>query len=178
LPITLLHHPIAYLIYRVNSWLILPGLIVGSMFPDLEIPFIILIFGNQGISRMIMHSLIGSITIGTFFATIFTIKIYPTIVYHLFHVDKEKIQSQCKLSFPLIFSVLVGNISHVLLDVTNHPYNPILWPFRPAVETPSRIYFALGNPLGSLWIQAIMGALLLVIIMFNRKNLFEKLLVG
>jgi membrane-bound metal-dependent hydrolase YbcI (DUF457 family) len=99
-------------------------------------------------------------------------------VSHLFHVDKKKVEEKCKLSFALVLSVLVGNLSHVLLDVTNHPYNPLFWPFSSANSTPSPIYFALGTPLGSLWMQIVMGFLLLMLIVFKRKNIFEDLLVG
>ena len=178
MPLTPLHYPVAYFIYKLDKRFSLPGLIVGCMFPDLEIPFIVLLFGTQGPNRMVLHSLLGSATIGTFLALIVTVRVYPPLVSRLFHVDKERIESECKLSFAVVFSVFVGNISHVLLDVTNHPYNPVFWPFRSAIATQSPIYFALGDPLGSLWIQIIMVALLLALIVVKRKNIFEELLVG
>jgi len=148
------------------------------MFPDLEIPVIVLLFGTQVPNRMILHSLLGSATLGTFLALIVTIRVYPPLVSRLFHVDKKRVESKCKLSFAVVFSVFVGNLSHVLLDVTNHPYNPVFWPFLPATATPSPIYFALGNPLGYLWMQIIMAVLLAALIVIKRKNLFEELLVG
>jgi len=178
LPLTPLHHPIAYFIYKLDKRLSLPGLVVGCMFPDLEIPFIVLLFGTQVPNRMILHSLLGSATLGTFLVVIVTVRVYPYLVSRLFHVDKERVKSKCKLSFAVVFSVLVGNLSHVLLDVTNHPYNPGFWPFLPTIATPSPIYFALGYPLGSLWMQIIMGALLVALIVIKRKNIFEELLVG
>jgi membrane-bound metal-dependent hydrolase YbcI (DUF457 family) len=178
LPLTPLHYPIAYLVYKLDKRLSLPGLVVGCMFPDLEIPTIMLLFGTQIPNRMILHSLLGSATLGTFLALIVTIRIYPSLVSRLFHVDKKKVERKCKLSFAVVFSVFVGNLSHVLLDVTNHPYNPVFWPFLPATATPSPIYFALGNPLGSLWMQIIMGVLLVALIVIKRRNLFEELLVG
>ncbi len=147
------------------------------MFPDLEIPFIVLLLGNQGPNRMVLHSILGSVTIGTFLALIVTVWVYPILVSRLFHVDKKKLESKCKLSIAVVFSVLVGNLSHVLLDVTNHPYNPVFWPFISPIDTPSPIYFALGTPLGYLWIQVIMAAVLAVLIVIKRKNLFEELLV-
>jgi membrane-bound metal-dependent hydrolase YbcI (DUF457 family) len=153
-------------------------LVVGCMFPDLEIPIIMLLFGTQVPNRMILHSLLGSATIGTFLAVIVTIRVYPPLISRLFHVDKKKVESKCKLSFAVVFSVFVGNISHVLLDVTNHPYNPVFWPFLPATATSSPIYFALGNPLGSLWMQIIMAVLLAALIVIKRRKLFEELLVG
>ena len=151
---------------------------MGCMFPDLEIPFIFLFFGTNVPNRMLLHSLLGSATIGTLFAVLVTVRVYPYIVSRLFHVNKERVKNKCKLSFAVVFSVFVGNISHVLLDVTNHPYNPAFWPFRSAFATQSPIYFALGDPLGSLWMQTIMGVLLLALIVVKRKNLFEALLVG
>ncbi len=127
---------------------------------------------------MILHSLMGSATLGTFLALIVTIRVYPFMVNNIFHVDNKKVKTKCNFSFASVFSVFVGNISHVLLDVTNHPYNPVFWPFRSAIATSSPIYFALGNPLGSYWMQIIMGVLLVALIVIKRKNLFEELLVG
>lgn len=148
------------------------------MFPDLENPFIMLLYGTQIPNRMVLHSILGSVTIGTFFAVIVTVWVYPVLVSRLFHVDKKRFENKCELSFAMVFSVLIGNLSHVLLDLTNHPYNPLFWPFIPTTATPSPIYFALGNPLGSLWIQAFMGAVLVLLIVVKRRNLFEDLLVG
>ncbi len=178
MPLTPLHHPIAYFIYKLDKRFSLPGLVVGCMFPDLEIPVMALLFGTQIPNRLILHSLLGSATIGTLLALIVTIRVYPPMVSRLFHVDKKKVESKCKISFAVVFSVFVGNLSHVLLDVTNHPYNPVFWPFLPATATPSPIYFALGNPLGYLWMQIIMAVLLAALIVIKRKNLFEELLVG
>jgi len=151
---------------------------VGCMFPDLEIPFMALLFGSQVPNRMILHSLLGATTIGTFLAVIFTVRVYPTLVSRLFHIEKEKVESKCKLSFALFFSVFVGIISHVLLDVTNHPYNPVFWPFLSATATPSPLYFALGPRMGSWLTPIIMAVILAALIVVKRKNLFEELLVG
>lgn len=101
----------------------LPGLIVGSLVPDLEIPFILLIFGVNGTNRLVLHSILGSATLGTMLGTIITIKFYPFLVSNFFGVDKEKVESECKLSSALAISVIIGTISHALLDFTNHLYN-------------------------------------------------------
>ena len=178
LPVTPLHHPIAYFIHKIDKRFSLPGLIVGSMFPDLENPFIMLFLGTEVPNRLVLHSLFGAATIGTFLAVIFTVKIYPYLVTRLFHVNKQRVENKCKLSLGLVVSVLVGILSHVLLDFTNHPYNPLFWPFSSPTFTESSIYFALGNPLGAVYMQAVMGVLLVVLLIVNRKNLFEKLLVG
>jgi len=148
------------------------------MIPDVEIPFILLIFGTDGPNRLVLHSLLGSTTIGTILAVIITAKFYPLLVSYFSRVNKEKVESKCKFSFALVFSVFVGTISHVLLDFTNHHYNPILWPFLEAEITVSPVYVVLGEQFGYLWMQVIMGIILLVIIFVERKNLAESLLVG
>jgi membrane-bound metal-dependent hydrolase YbcI (DUF457 family) len=148
------------------------------MFPDLEIPFMVLFFGTQGPNRMILHSLLGSATIGMLFAVIFTVRVYPYLTNRLFNVNKKEVESKCKLSPATVISVFVGLISHVLLDTSNHPYNPVFWPFLSATVTPSPIYFTFGNPFGYLWVQILMGVLLIGLIILKRKNLFRDLLVG
>jgi membrane-bound metal-dependent hydrolase YbcI (DUF457 family) len=151
---------------------------VGCMFPDLEIPFMILFFGIQGPNRMILHSLLGSATLGNLLAVPFTVLVYPYLMNRLFNVNKKKAESTSKLFLVAVFSVFVGLVSHLLLDILNHPYNPVFWPFLSATTTPSPVYFALGDPFGYLWIQIIMGSLLVGLIFSNRKNLIQNLLVG
>ena len=178
MPLTPLHYPIAYFIYKLDKRFSLPGLIVGCMFPDLEIPFMILFFGPQGPNRMILHSLLGSAILGLLLAVIFTVKIYPYLTNRLFNINKKEIENKCKFSLVTVISVFIGLVSHVLLDTLNHPYNPIFWPFLSATATPSPIYFALGNPFGYLWIQIIMTILLIGLIFLKRNNLLQDLLVG
>lgn len=178
MPLTPLHYPIAYFFHKLSGNFSLPGLIVGSMIPDLEIPFIVLIFGIDGPNRLVLHSLLGSATLGTILATIITTKFYPFLVCYFIRVDKRKVESKCKLSLALVLSVFLGAISHMLLDFTNHLYNPILWPFLEAEMTVSPIFELLGEQFAYLWIQVIMGILLLVIIYIERKNIAESILVG
>jgi hypothetical protein len=118
------------------------------MFPDLENPFMALLFGSQVSNQMVLHSLLGSATIGTFIAVIVTVRVYPPLVGRLFNVDREKVENKCKLSFLFVLSVFISIISHVLLDVTNHPYNGFILvvPFRQRNGQP--IYFAFGYLLG------------------------------
>lgn len=148
------------------------------MFPDLEIPLIWFLLGTNVPNRMVLHSSLGAATLGTVLAAIVTVRVYPYTVKHLFPVKKMRVKSKTKLSFWMVFSVFIGIISHVLLDFTNHPYNPIFWPFRSAIETQSPIYFALGTPIGSLYMQFIMGVFFASLIVIKRKNVFEELLIG
>jgi hypothetical protein len=176
LPVTPFHYPIAYFLHKIDKRLSLPGLVAGCMFPDLEIPLVILVFGGQ-VNRLVLHSLLGSALIGTFLAIAVATLVYPPFVSRLFGIEKKKVEHKCKLSFALAVSVFAGVISHVLLDVTNHPYSPVFWPFQAANATPSPLYFALGEPLGYLWMQVIMGVTSLIILI-NERGKLEALLVG
>lgn len=125
MPLTPFHYPVAYLVYRLDRRLNLPGLIVGSMFPDVEIPFILLVFGTRIPHRLVLHSLLGAATVGTLLSVLLTVLVYSALIGKIFPVNKAKLKEKCRPSLPLCFSCFLGNISHVLLDVVNHPYNPV-----------------------------------------------------
>jgi len=64
-PVTPFHLPAAYFIYKANRRLALPGLVVGSMFPDLEIPVMVLLFSESLPTDFVLHSLLGATLAGT-----------------------------------------------------------------------------------------------------------------
>jgi membrane-bound metal-dependent hydrolase YbcI (DUF457 family) len=171
LPITPLHYPIAYLIHKVDERLSLPGLIVGSMQPDIEIPLLYLITGDRLHSRLVLHSLFGAVVFGTLLSTMLIVFLYPWVVSFFFGYDKNEINRKCRFSPILVISCLIGNISHVLLDLSNHEYNPLLWPFLPAESCCNPICPLLGGYTNaSLIIHVIMLMLLLLIIMYEWKH--------
>lgn len=175
MPATPFHYPLAYLIYKLDRKLSLPALVVGSMFPDLEIPVIVLLFTNRIPSHLVLHSLLGAATIGTILSVIFTVLFYPFLISTLFGVERRRTKRKCRLSLPLVFSAFLGNMSHVLLDVTVHIDNAILWPF--INNTPSPVVSTLGIQSASLLIHIIMGIIFLVLLYSKRQNLVESLLV-
>ncbi len=178
MPVTPFHYPIAYLISKANFKLGLPGLIVGAMMPDIEIPVITLLSGIQPTNRLVLHSLIGAATIGTLLSVTATVLIYPKLTSAIFSISKSKVQEKCRFSGALTFSCLLGGLSHVLLDVTNHTYNPIFWPFVGMFETPSPIVPLLGGQLtASVLITALMIVLFVVMFIGKREHFWEKLLV-
>jgi membrane-bound metal-dependent hydrolase YbcI (DUF457 family) len=159
--------------------LILPSLIVGSMVPDLEVPFVYFWSGTWGQDRMVLHSLIGGLTLGTIITVILTTLVYPWLISSIFSINKERVKKKCSLSFMLIFSSLIGVLSHVLLDVTNHTYNPLFWPFLSLFQTPSPIVPLLGGQnMASLLVHGALLALFGALLIKNRGNLWERLLVG
>ena len=174
MPFTPLHYPVAYVLYKLHNKLNLPGLTIGSMFPDLEIPLLILLFGTD---RLVLHSFLGAVTIGTMLSVTFTITIYPILISYVFGIDEEKIKAKTRLSLSLIVSCLLGNLSHVVLDFLNHLYNPLFWPLSHATLSP--ICLALGGlETSSLIVSLILLVLFVTLLISQRKNLWEKLLVG
>jgi membrane-bound metal-dependent hydrolase YbcI (DUF457 family) len=178
LPVTPFHYPVAYILYKLGGKLSLPALIVGSMLPDLEIPFIVLLFGTSVPNHLLLHSLTGALTVGTALAIAITVFIYPRLMSAIFPADKLKVKEKCHLSISLIFSCALGCLSHVLLDVTNHAYNPLFWPFLASNETPSSIVPFLGGvETASLLIHAVMIVLFIGLFVNKRENFWEHLLV-
>ena len=164
----------------------LPGLIVGSFIPDIEVPILFLFFSEGIDSHFILHSLIGALTIGTLISTLATVLLYPIIASLLFQLDKVKVKEACKLTPVLVFSCMLGNVFHILLDLPMHPYSLILWPFVDpnniigvlvlvfAVDGDIKLGFLIANILTSL----IMGLFMAAVVIKSRKNLWEQILIG
>jgi membrane-bound metal-dependent hydrolase YbcI (DUF457 family) len=179
LPVTPFHYPFAYVIYKLGGNLSLPALVVGSMVPDLEIPFMVLLFGNSVQSHLLLHSLRGALTLGTAIAIAITVLLYPKVTSAIFPVDKVKVEEKCRFSAWLIFSCVLGCLSHLLLDFTNHAYNPVFWPFLPLNAAPSPIVSFLGGATNAtLLVHALMALLFVGLFVNKRKNFWNQLIVG
>jgi hypothetical protein len=101
LPVTPFHYPIAYVIYKLGGKLSLPAVIVGSMVPDLEIPFIVLFLGTEVPHRLVLHSLLGTVTAGTILSVAITVLVYPWLTSALFPIDKRKVKKNAGSHFGL-----------------------------------------------------------------------------
>jgi hypothetical protein len=115
--------------------------------------------------------LLGAATAGTAIPAAITVLIYPKITSAIFPIDKHKVKEKCRLTPWLAFSCLLGVLSHMLLDVTNHAYNPVFWPFLAAQETPSPIVPLLGGEAtASLLIHALMVALFVGLVVCHQTQ--------
>ncbi|MFX0011992.1 MAG: DUF4184 family protein [Candidatus Hermodarchaeota archaeon] len=186
MPATPLHYPVAWGLSKLNKKLNLPGLIIGSFIPDVEVPILFLFF-NVGIdNHFILHSLVGALTIGTIISILVTVYIYPILTSLIFRFDKSNLKEVCRLTPILVFSCMLGNIFHLLLDLIMHPYSLILWPFVDphkivgilvlvfAVGGDLQLGFLIANVLTNL----VMGLFMVAIIIKNRRNLWEQILIG
>ncbi len=122
-------------------------------------------------NRLVLHSLLGALTLGTALSFFFTFLFYPALVKILFRGKKESVRVETAFSVNLLVSCLLGNLSHVLLDIFTHRSNPILWPFQ--TTTPSPIF---TNQI-SIFIHIFCAALFLVILVNNRGNSVKTLLL-
>jgi len=127
MPVTPLHYVVAYFVSKWKGSLSFPGLIVGSVSPDLDM--LIYLFIDNPHGREILQSLFGVATIGTVLSVLFTVYLYPTVVSGIFRIDKRMVKERCRFSKGLVLACFVGNILHVLVDSLHHDYNPTLYPF-------------------------------------------------
>ncbi|MFX1536535.1 MAG: DUF4184 family protein [Promethearchaeota archaeon] len=128
MPFTLLHYPLAFGLSKINKRLSLPGLIVGSVLPDIEVPIMWLFFSNLP-DHLLLHSFVGSFTLGTLLAVIVTRYVYPIVISSVFSVEQVSLTEKCRITPILVISCMLGLVSHILLDYLTHPFNPILYPW-------------------------------------------------
>lgn len=178
MPAVFLHSSFAYLVKRLNPKLSLPALLVSSMIPDVEVP-IIYYLTNGAIDRLLFHSLIGAITIGTIISAGIVIFIYPSFVSLFFRIDKKYIQKKCEFSGSLLCLCLIGNLSHVLIDSTHHAFNPLFYPILNESVDLLRIS---SSRIFDTGIKA--GVLTVIFLLFvfgsfkERKDFWKQMLVG
>ncbi|MHA2396663.1 MAG: DUF4184 family protein [Candidatus Thorarchaeota archaeon] len=148
MPITPLHYPLAFGLSKTNRRLLLPGVVVGSVIPDIEVPLMWAFFNDLS-DRLVLHSLVGAVSIGTLLAVLVTWLLYPPIISTMFRVDKNDLKEACGLSVMLVVSCLIGVVSHLLLDYPMHGINPILWPWVNPYDIigPLVLFFAPFGPI-------------------------------
>ena len=186
MPLTPLHYPVAWGLSKLNKKLILPGLIVGSLIPDIEVPVLFIFFRGVLPDHLILHSLVGALTIGTIISIFITVIFYPVLTSLIFRLDRTEVKKVCRLTPSLVLSCMPGNLFHILLDFPMHPFNPILWPFIDPYDIvgPLVLAFAIDGDIGLGFLYArilnyiIMGSLMITILIKSRKNLWEQILVG
>ncbi len=188
LPVTPLHYPFAFGISKVNKKLNLSGLVVGTVFPDIEVPILVIFFQNILPDHLVLHSLIGAFTVGLFLAIFVTKYIYPPLIGRLFGLNLERLRAECDITPTLTMSVALGIVSHLAVDLLYHPFNPILWPWvNPySIIGPLDIYFStfLGGDIltgflvANVAINIIMGSALALIIIRTNESRWERIWIG
>jgi hypothetical protein len=171
MPFTPFHYPLAYGLHRLFPKWSLPGFIIGAMVPDLEIPIIVILFGGDMLpgNRLVLHSLFGAATLGTGLSLLLVAVVVPRLIRIIIPSWYPLIDGSCKVSRSLVLACCLGAISHVLLDVANHSYNPVWWPFSSTLlRNPYNC--ALGTTLG-LGVHLVLGVCGIGILIHHRHRL-------
>jgi hypothetical protein len=111
------------------------ALTVGAVIPDVE-PLIAWMFGwsvfcgwdfpcSLAPDRLVLHSIVGAITIDVALTIIF--------VKMIGKLDVERLGicgfTYVKTNAAFFASAVIGSLSHIFVDWLHHPANPIFWPF-------------------------------------------------
>ncbi len=188
MPVTPLHYPISYLLKRMDLRLSLPAMAVGTVIPDLEVPILYFFYRGVFLDHFILHSLLGALTLGLGIS-LFTVRyFYAPIATKVFGIDRELAKDESRISGTVVFSAIIGILSHLLLDLTYHWYNPIFWPLVDplAVVGPLAILLALdgsvrftGFLLANILLNTIMGILWIFVILEEKdRGIWYGLVVG
>ena len=163
MPLTPLHYCVAYMIGKWKPSLSLPALIVSSMMPDLDVLICLLIGDLQ--RRGVLHSFLGSATIGTALSVLFTVYAYPVVVSGTLGMEKRMVEERCRFSKRLVLACFVGSLLHVLVDSLHHEYNPALYPF---INESFDALVLFGNwRLASMIVQSVLFVVLIVIFVWE-----------
>jgi len=119
---------VGYLLSKANKKLSLPGLIVGSVIPDIEVPIMLYFFPGV-YDHLLMHSLLGVFTVCTLLAVVVTRIFYPPIISLFFRLDYQELKEACRVTPMLFLSCMIGALFHVIVDIPMHPFNPVFWPW-------------------------------------------------
>ena len=180
MPATPLHYGAAYIINKARIGLVLPALVVGSILADFE-PFAsIATGGSLTPPRGLMHSLLGAITLDAFLTVLVTMFFYPLLASWIFKLEKNDVAEKCRFSGMLIFSALIGTLSHVLIDSLSHEYNPLLYPFN---SESFDAFVLFGNwLLAGIIVQSVLLVALLIIFVYEvrkgTQGFWKRVLVG
>ena len=110
----------------------------GAMVPDLEVLALMPFTSEPGHARGLMHSFLGAFSLDILVALAFAYFLVPPVGRWVKRRSKEKWHIFAGVDVtraprdPLfaLASAGMGTVSHVLIDLFTHEYNPIFWPYR------------------------------------------------
>ncbi|WP_455391928.1 DUF4184 family protein [[Eubacterium] cellulosolvens] len=174
IPFFILHWPTVWPLFvlkpkRFNFF----ALSLGSIIPDLEIPFLFLLTGDTWSARGFMHSILGALTLDLLIVVLATVFIVPRVLNYMarrmknektFIFSKVDLRDHKTNTTIVVYSGLIGTLSHVLIDVINHPYNPLTYPFAEYYSFNLILFNDLQ--LANIIIWIVLGGLLIVMMYY------------
>lgn len=143
MPLSPLHLGFAWPVWLLNrKKLHFMSLSFGAMVPDLEVIPMMLLNAEGGRGRGLMHSLLGAVTIDILVVMFIVLFIVPPVGRWVKSRSKEKWHIFAGVDVTLaptnlgwaLLSALIGTVSHVIIDVFTHDYNPLFWPYRTGLD--------------------------------------------
>jgi len=139
MPVLILHWPTVWPFFkwRPASFNFF-ALSIGAIIPDLECPFLFPFVVDRWHARLFMHSLLGAFTLDWLLAVAMTLWLVPPVLKWfdtrmenklLFNFAGVDLRQHRTSTEAMAGSALLGSVSHVLVDVLHHPYNPLTFPF-------------------------------------------------
>lgn len=178
MPVTPLHYPVGFALSKSSRRLSLPGLVVGSFIPDLEVPIMWILFPSLP-DHLVLHSLIGVLTLGTLAAVTLTRFLYASVISTVFNVNQEGLNEACRVTPTLVLSCMLGAVFHLALDIPMHPYNPVLWPWVNPYEIVGVLVPLIGFGGANLLLSVAMGiCAVAVLLRYLDENLWERVWLG
>jgi membrane-bound metal-dependent hydrolase YbcI (DUF457 family) len=138
MPLTPFHLGFAWPVWLLNRRkLHFMSLSIGAMVPDLEVLPLVALNEIAERSRGLMHSILGALTVDVLVVMVFVFFVIPPIGVWMKRKSREKWHIFAGVDFMrapnnlmcALLSALIGTLSHVLIDMFTHIYNPILWPY-------------------------------------------------
>ncbi len=138
MPLSPFHLGFAWPVWMLNrKKLHFMSLSFGSMVPDIEVLPLMLLNGEGERARGPMHSFLGALTFDILVVMLIVFFIVPPVGRWVRRNSKERwhifagvdvTRAPTDIGWALL-SALIGTLSHVIIDVFTHEYNPIFWPY-------------------------------------------------
>lgn len=129
--------------------------------------------------HLVLHSLIGVLTLGTLAAVTLTRFLYASVISTVFNVNQEGLNEACRVTPTLVLSCMLGAVFHLALDIPMHPYNPVLWPWVNPYEIVGVLVPLIGFGGANLLLSVAMGiCAVAVLLRYLDENLWERVWLG
>ena len=115
------------------------ALTLGAMVNDLEVAPMWVLSGDIYHSRGVMHSVLGVLTLNAAITVVATMYVVPAAMrwldrrwgdHRIFRFAGQDLHADPKDLSTVYSSAAFGGLTHILVDVPTHAYNPVWWPWQ------------------------------------------------
>jgi len=115
------------------------ALTIGAMVNDLEVVPLWILVGDIYQSRGLMHSVLGVLTLNAVITAVATLYFVPPAMRwfdrrwrepRVFRFAGQDLHRDPR-DLPTVYaSAALGGLTHILVDIPTHAYNPVWWPWQ------------------------------------------------